>query len=66
MITDPQQRKQAFVYSCYYCEKEGVTSEQIFHTNDRELYERHGVLNHLYKPLYPNERATKIWTRASE
>ena len=54
MITG-QQRKQVFSYSYYYCEKEGVLTEQIFLTNDREQFEKYGVLNHFYKPLYPNE-----------
>lgn len=59
MITDPQQPRPTFAYSCYYCEKDGLPPEQVFHTNDRTLYEKHGVLNHLYKPLYPNETELK-------
>lgn len=33
-------------YSCYYCP---------YNTDDENQYLRHGVRNHLYLPLFPNE-----------
>lgn len=34
-------------YKCYHCTD--------FSTNDEHEYLKHGVKNHLYKPLFPNE-----------
>jgi hypothetical protein len=33
-------------FKCYYCK---------FETYDEKEYLKHGALNHLYKPLFPNE-----------
>jgi CDP-glycerol glycerophosphotransferase (TagB/SpsB family) len=41
-------------YKCYHCLQ--------FSTNDEKEYLGHGVQNHLYKPLFPNETELECYS----